>query len=98
VFTYLVKNTGSVELGNLSVLDNRLASLTYVGGDTDHNGKLGLNEIWTYTASEAVTAVGSYLHTGKASAEDAVSHMTVSDTDAAWYSSTMTAQIVGVHS
>lgn len=98
VFTYLVKNTGTVELSNLSVLDNRLSSLTYVGGDTDHNGKLGVNETWTYMASEAVTAVGSYLHTGKAGAEDTVSHTSVSDTDAAYYSSTMTAQIVGVHS
>ena len=96
VFTYIVKNTGTVELSNLSVLDNRIASLTYVGGDTDHNGKLGVNEAWTYTASEQVMSTGTYLHTGSASGQDTVSHLTVSDTDAAYYTSTMTAHVVGV--
>src|SRR5574343_1007983 len=55
-FKYEVRNTGDVALSKIQVTDDRIANLTFVGGDTDNDGMLDLNEVWTYTASEAVVA------------------------------------------
>jgi len=95
VFTYIVKNTGTVALGNVNVTDPRIASLTYVSGDTNRDGKLDVNETWTYKGSELVSAVGSFVHVGTATAKDMITGVSVSASDAANYSSTMTVQSLG---
>jgi uncharacterized repeat protein (TIGR01451 family) len=95
VFTYLVKTTGSVELGNISVTDSRIATLTFLGGDTDHDGKLDVNETWTYKASETVVAGADIVNIGTATGRDLVSGTTVSDADSAHYSSTAPNQALG---
>jgi len=85
---YIVSNTGDTALGNINVSDSISGiTPTYVGGDTNSDGKLDLGENWIYEASgNAVagsysnigTAAGSYTddagHTGHASAEDASSY------------------------
>ncbi len=81
IFTYVVTNTGSVALGNILVSDNKLANLVFVGGDTNHDGKLDVSETWTYTATQAITAAGQYTNTGTALGTDAVSGVTVMDRD-----------------
>jgi uncharacterized repeat protein (TIGR01451 family) len=95
VFTYVVKNTGSVELSDVSVVDDRIANVTYVGGDTDKDGKLDVNETWTYTASEAVTSTAIRVNTGTVIARDAVSNVTVKDADVAYYGSNPVGQTLG---
>ena len=48
VFTYILKNTGTVALSNIQVLDDRIPSLTCVGGYTSLDGKLDGTETGTY--------------------------------------------------
>ncbi|MCC6706819.1 MAG: carboxypeptidase regulatory-like domain-containing protein, partial [Gammaproteobacteria bacterium] len=95
VFTYIVKNTGSVELSNISVFDDRIANLTFVGGDTDNDGKLDVNETWTYTAHETVVSGTEYVNIGTVTGEDRVSGQTVTDSDAAHYNTPGLTQSLG---
>ncbi|HEX8665748.1 MAG TPA: hypothetical protein VF744_17160 [Beijerinckiaceae bacterium] len=53
-YTVVVDNTGNMTLTGVSVSDS-LASLTLASGDTDNDGKLDLDETWTYTGSHTVT-------------------------------------------
>ena len=64
-FTYVVKNTGNEALSSVTVTDNRLPGITFVGGDTDGDTLLDTSETWTYTASETVNA-GQYTNIGTA--------------------------------
>ncbi len=84
LFKYEVRNTGETELSNVEVTDNRIANLSFTGGDTDNDGKLDTNEVWTYTAQETVVAGPEYVNVGKATGTDAAGR-TVQDTDAAHY-------------
>jgi len=95
VFTYIVKNTGSVALGNVSVVDDKIAGLTFVGGDTDKDGKLDVNETWTYKASETIGSTAVRVNTGTVTAKDLVSGTTVSDSDVAYYNGTASGQTLG---
>ena len=95
VFTYIVKNTGSVELSNVSVVDDRIATLTFVGGDTDGDGRLDVNETWTYKATETVLSGVSYVNIGTATGRDAVSGTTATDSDAAHYTTPALGQSLG---
>ncbi len=62
-FTYLVTNTGNTQLSGVTVRDdNGTTSITsddftanFVGGDTDGDGRLDVNETWTYQATRAAT-------------------------------------------
>ncbi|MEZ5789433.1 MAG: hypothetical protein R3D34_01050 [Nitratireductor sp.] len=63
-YTITVTNIGSVQLPSPSIsdvltLDGSARSLTsgptYVSGDTNGNGQIGTTEVWTWTASYAVT-------------------------------------------
>ena len=93
VFTYVVKNTGTVEISNVVVTDNRLSGLTFTGGDTDNDGKLDTTETWTYRAEEIVTSSAEIANigtvTGKGGAID------VTDSDAAHYNGSALAQSLG---
>ena len=52
---YAVTNIGSVPLSNVTLVDDQLALLgvtpTFIGGDTNNDSKLDLDEIWTYQAT-----------------------------------------------
>ena len=50
-FTYEVSNAGNVPLGNISVTDDKCGNATYVSGDTNDDGKLDLDEVWTFTCA-----------------------------------------------
>ena len=84
LFTYEVKNTGNTELSNVVVSDDRLGTPLFVGGDTDNDGKLDLNETWRYTASEIVSGSGEQVNIGTASGTNAFGQ-SATDSDAAHY-------------
>ncbi|MGE5657447.1 MAG: hypothetical protein ACM37W_12635, partial [Actinomycetota bacterium] len=49
-WTYNVSNLGNVPLSNITLTDNKEGSITNrISGDTNSNGQLDLNELWTYT-------------------------------------------------
>jgi len=84
-FTYIVKNTGDTALKNVVVTDDRIATVTYVSGDTDKDGLLDTNETWTYKATE-VAQSGTIKNTGTVTAVDAVGGVaSVTDQDDAYY-------------
>ena len=85
LFTYEVKNTGNTELANVVVSDDRLGTPIYVGGDADNDGKLDLNETWTYKASELVSGTGNKVNIGTATGTNAFGQ-SATDNDAANYS------------
>ena len=85
VFTYVVRNTGTVALSGVSVTDDHTTGLRYVSGDTDRDGWLDVGETWTYTARETVQAGGTTAGTGTATGRDAVSGRTASDSDLTHY-------------
>ena len=68
----IVTNTGSVELSNIVVTDDRIARLTFVGGDTDNDGRLDVSETWTYTAMETVQSGTEYVNVGTVVGRDVV--------------------------
>ncbi|MEL6927723.1 MAG: SdrD B-like domain-containing protein [Cyanobacteria bacterium J06600_6] len=72
VFTYTVDNDGDTPLRLDSVTDDRLGAPTLVGGDTNSNGLLDINETFTYTANEtAVAGLRTNTATVNATAVDA---------------------------
>jgi len=94
-FKYEVKNTGDVALSNVLVTDDRIASLTFVGGDTDNDGLLDINETWTYTASETVGSGVQYVNIGTVTGREAATGRTVTDSDAAHYTTTALTSSIG---
>ncbi len=88
VFTYIVTNTGDSAIGNVVVTDDRLANVTFVGGDVDHDGLLDLNETWIYTATETVAGTtGEISNIGTVTGTSVVAGgPSVTDSDAAHYS------------
>ena len=93
VFTYIVKNLGDVEISNVSVTDNRLSDLTFVGGDTDGDAKLDTNETWTYSAQEIVTSSAEIANIGTVTGTGG--SIVVTDSDAAHYNGSMLTQSLG---
>ena len=84
-FTYIVKNTGDNALKNVTLVDDRITSVTYVSGDTNGNKLLDTNETWTYKATEIAQA-GTIKNIGTVTAVDAVGGVTqVTDADPAYY-------------
>ena len=92
-FTYVVTNPGEVALGNVVVTDDRLADVTFVGGDTNGDGLLDAGEKWIYTASE-IAASGTTTNTGTVTAApvdaqgNVIDTLSVSDSDDANYNGT----------
>ncbi|MBK1693752.1 hypothetical protein CKO09_03215 [Chromatium weissei] len=83
IYTYEVKNIGDVALEDVTVTDDKIATLTFVSGDANGDNRLDVTETWVYTASEAVTATGLRTNIGTVVAEAA--GKTVTDADAANY-------------
>jgi uncharacterized repeat protein (TIGR01451 family) len=56
-YAITVDNTGNVTLTDVTVTDPYAddGSIAYVSGDTDADGRLDVDEIWTYTAAHTVT-------------------------------------------
>jgi len=82
-WTYVVKNTGNVDLTNVAVTDDQGVTPSYVSGD-DGDGILNPGESWTYTASG--TAVeGQYANVGKVTADVPATEGSVSATDPSHY-------------
>ena len=87
-FTYIVKNTGDTALKDVVLTDDRIASVTYVSGDTDKDGLLDTNETWVYTAKEVASA-GTIKNTGTVTGTDTLgSGRSVTDKDDAYYTGT----------
>ncbi|NCT18678.1 MAG: T9SS type B sorting domain-containing protein, partial [Flavobacteriia bacterium] len=69
-------NTGNVTLSNVNVTDPLvgLSAITFVGGDTNNDGNLDITEVWSYTATYAVTQddidAGQVSNQATATAED----------------------------
>ncbi|MBP7667969.1 MAG: carboxypeptidase regulatory-like domain-containing protein [Burkholderiaceae bacterium] len=87
-FTYIVKNTGDTALKDVVLTDDRIQTVTYVSGDTDHDGLLDTHETWTYRATE-VASSGTIKNTGTVTAKDSVGGVaSVTDKDDAYYTGT----------
>ena len=88
VYTYLVTNESSAstddELSGVTVTDPD-GTLTFVGGDTDNDGKLDFGETWVYTLSlplAAANAGATHTNTATAGGTDDEGN-TATDTDTA---------------
>ncbi|MFK7902164.1 MAG: hypothetical protein AB8B49_04895 [Nitratireductor sp.] len=53
-YTVSIENTGNISLTNPVVSDPSV-TLTYLNGDTDTSGTIGVNETWVYAGSKIIT-------------------------------------------
>ena len=53
-YTVTIDNTGMVTLTNVVVTDPLVTDLAFIGGDTDGDGALDVDEIWTYEGTYTV--------------------------------------------
>lgn len=54
-YTYTVTNLGVVSMRGIWVTDNKCSPVTYVSGDANNSGLLGVNETWIYRCTKTVT-------------------------------------------
>ncbi len=54
-YTYVVTNAGVIPLSSVSVVDDKLGTLTFVSGDTNGNHLLDTGEAWLYTGRAHLT-------------------------------------------
>jgi hypothetical protein len=55
-YTFLVQNTGSFPVSEVTLSDNQLGSIKGPdAGDTDSNGILDIGETWTYSSTTTLT-------------------------------------------
>jgi hypothetical protein len=107
IYKFEVKNTGSVELSNVKVVDNNATvdnpnddfeptptlSNGFNVGDTDKDGKLDVEETWLYTSSTKAIAGTAIANT--ATVTGTVPDVTVTDSDKAHYSTSALSQSIG---
>jgi hypothetical protein len=78
-WTYKVSNTGNVPLSSVSLTDDKEGTITNrISGDTDSDGLLDTNEVWTYTKTGTAQA-GSYSNTGDVTGSYNGTSVTASD-------------------
>jgi len=81
-FTFTVTALGGDEaLRDVTVADDPLLPLTGPAGDTDGDGRLDLDETWTYTGSRVYPEVGQFPDTVTAVGYGVESGLEVRDTD-----------------
>ncbi|MFA5775781.1 MAG: ice-binding family protein, partial [Ilumatobacteraceae bacterium] len=73
-YTYQVTNPGVVALNNVSLVDDKCTNMSDPSGDTNDNGRLGVNETWTYTCTMRITSntVNTVTATGNANGLTAI--------------------------
>jgi len=65
IWTYNVSNTGNVPLSGVSLSDDKEGTIANpMSGDTNSDGLLDTNEVWTYTKTGTAQA-GNYSNTGR---------------------------------
>ncbi|WP_414579517.1 hypothetical protein, partial [Anabaena sp. CCY 9402-a] len=82
-FRYEVTNTGNSSISNVVLTDNRIANITFVGGDIDNDSQLDTNETWIYSATE-VAGTGLVINQGTVTGTTANGQTTIA-TDIANY-------------
>jgi uncharacterized repeat protein (TIGR01451 family) len=80
-YTYEVSNIGNTALTNVVVTDDKISVVSYVSGDTNHDGWLDLDEIWIYEATANPTE--DVCNNGTVTAKDKLG-VQVSDEDDAF--------------
>lgn len=55
-YSYKVTNPGTVALSNVSIVDDKCPTVTFVSGDTNKNNLLDVNETWLYGCQMKITA------------------------------------------
>ncbi|MEH6586717.1 MAG: hypothetical protein V7720_09160, partial [Halioglobus sp.] len=86
-WTYLVSNTGTETLANVTVTDDHGATLddfapVYISGDTNADELLDVDEQWLFTSAGDYTVVaGAYVNSATANATGSVSEDAVEATD-----------------
>src|SRR3989441_730542 len=75
-WTYVVTNPGNEPLKGVSVVDDRIGTLSAHTGDANSNGLLDVGETWTYTANGTAVS-GQYSNLGTASGAGNVSNISV---------------------
>jgi uncharacterized repeat protein (TIGR01451 family) len=75
-YSYIVTNPGTVALSNVSVTDDKVGSVTYVSGDTNHDKLLQPSETWTYTARVHLTATTKNIAVARGSGNGATATAT----------------------
>ncbi|MBP1909050.1 DUF11 domain-containing protein [Methanolobus bombayensis] len=81
-WTYVVANTGNVNLTNVSVTDNQLGVITNIVDQGDGDNILAVGEIWTYEATGSASC-GDYGNIGTVTGD--YNDVTVSDEDPSHY-------------
>lgn len=76
-YTYAVTNTGNVPLSNVTLTDDKCATVVFLGGDTNDDSKLDLTETWSYSCTMSI----SETTTNVATATGHFGDTTVQDTD-----------------
>ena len=77
-WTYAVSNTGNVPLSGITLTDDIEGTITNFSGDTDSDGLLDTNEVWTYTKTGTAQA-GNYSNTGNVAGSYNGTPVTASD-------------------
>ncbi|MDP2648553.1 MAG: ice-binding family protein [bacterium] len=67
-YTYTVTNPGVVAMNSVVVTDDKCASVSRTGGDTNANNLLDSSEVWTYSCTTHVAASTMNTATAKGSA------------------------------
>src|SRR5207302_739807 len=78
MFKYVVTNTGNEPLANVSLVDDKLGTISSFTGDSNSNGLLDTNETWTYTKT-AIAQVGPVTNTGTVNGTGTISGNADSD-------------------
>jgi uncharacterized repeat protein (TIGR01451 family) len=83
-YTFTVTNTGNTPLSGVSVSDNMVDEITYVGGDENVNELLDTDETWIFTGTYTTSADDPDVlkNTAEVSGRDTL-EQSVSDTDSA---------------
>jgi uncharacterized repeat protein (TIGR01451 family) len=83
IYMYTVTNTGNAPLSGVSVIDDRLGTIAFASGDGNGDGRLGVAEVWVFSAGYSVSSEdpGQLVNTAIASGADSLARaVTASDT------------------